>query len=96
MSIESEVRKIAENKISDVAETLQHDLQLYARQHRRTGQLARNITLEKTKNFNYKISGGTRSSYSDNTYHALTFFKTDEGQTALTRALKHARNQLKR
>ena len=89
---------LAEDKIYQVAKDVQGELKIYARKHKKTGELSRNITMKKTtKNgsFSYIIDGGTRSNYKDKSYHPLTFFVHQEGKDALTQILKHARNKIK-
>ena len=92
--LEKEALEIADNKLREIADDLADELTAYAKAHKRTGELARAIKVEKTDN-GYKVTGGTRADYSNNSYHAITFFKYKPAQTELQTALNKARGQIK-
>lgn len=95
-SIKASALEIADEKIKKIASNVQNDLVVFARKHQRTGELARNITLRKMKTkVGYTIDGGTRASYSNNSYHAITFFLHDKAKKTLTQVLKEARESIK-
>ena len=77
----------ADRRIKKMADDLLFKLQKHARQHQRTGDLARNIVLNKEKLGHYIIDGGYRNTYSDRTYHAIHFFVHEDGKKALEQAL---------
>lgn len=92
--LEKEALTLADNKLQEIADEIADDLTAYAKAHKRTGELARAIKVEKTDN-GYKVTGGTRADYSNNSYHAITFFKYKPAQTELQTALNKARGQIK-
>lgn len=55
-----------------------------------TGQLARNIKKAR-ENGMYTISDGTRSNYSDGTYHGMYFLVEKRGENAIKQILKNAK-----
>lgn len=91
--LEKEALTIANVKLKEIADNLSDELTAYAKAHKRTGELARAIKVEKTDN-GYKVTGGTRADYSNNSYHAITFFKYDPAQVTLQNALNKARGKL--
>lgn len=91
--LEREALTIADVKLKEIADNLADDLTAYAKAHKRTGELARAIKVEKTDN-GYKVTGGTRADYSNNSYHAITFFKYNPAQVTLQNALNKARGKL--
>ena len=92
--LEREALEIADNKLREIADEIADDLTAYAKAHKRTGMLARTIHVEKTDK-GYLVSGGTRADYSNNSYHAITFFKFAPAQAELQTALNKARGQIK-
>lgn len=91
--LEKEALTIANVKLKEIADNLADELTAYAKAHKRTGELARAITVEKTDN-GYKVTGGTRADYSNNSYHAITFFKYNPARATLQDALNKARGKL--
>lgn len=91
--LEKEALTIANVKLKEIADNLADELTAYAKAHKRTGELARAINVEKTDN-GYKVTGGTRADYSNNSYHAITFFKYNPAQVTLQNALNKARGKL--
>lgn len=91
--LEKEALTIANVKLKEIADNLADELTAYAKAHKRTGELARAIKVEKTDN-GYKVTGGTRADYSNNNYHAITFFKYNPAQVTLQNALNKARGKL--
>lgn len=98
------VRAIADDAVRDIAQGVMDDLRLYARRHKRTGELSRNIrmtTKQQAKNgktATYLVDGSERSNYSDKSYHALVFLaprRIPDGARTLTRVLKDARQKLR-
>lgn len=92
--LEREALEIANVKLKEIADDLADDLTAYAKAHKRTGLLARNIHVEKTDK-GYLVSGGTRADYGGKSYHPVTFFKYKPAQTELQTALNKARGQIK-
>lgn len=92
--LEKEALTLANVKLKEIADNLADELTAYAKAHKRTGELARAIKVEKTDN-GYKVTGGTRADYSNNSYHAITFFKYNPAQVTLQNALNKARGQIK-
>lgn len=92
--LEREALEIANVKLKEIADNLADELTAYAKAHKRTGLLARNIHVEKTDK-GYLISGGTRADYGGKSYHPVTFFKYAPAQTTLQNALNKARGQIK-
>lgn len=91
--LEKEALTIANVKLKEIADNLADELTAYAKAHKRTGELARAIKVEKTDN-GYKVTGGTRADYSNNSYHAITFFKYNPAQVTLQNALNKARGKI--
>lgn len=91
--LEREALTLANVKLKEIADDLADELTAYAKAHKRTGELARAIKVEKTDN-GYKVTGGTRADYSNNSYHAITFFKYTPAQVTLQNALNKARGKL--
>lgn len=91
--LEKEALTLANVKLKEIADELADDLTAYAKAHKRTGELARAIKVEKTNN-GYKVTSGTRADYSNNSYHAITFFKYTPAQATLQNALNKARGKL--
>lgn len=91
--LEREALTLANVKLKEIADNLADDLTAYAKAHKRTGELARAIKVEKTDN-GYKVTGGTRADYSNNSYHAITFFKFAPAQAELQSALNKARGKI--
>ena len=91
--LEKEALTLANVKLKEIADNLADELTAYAKAHKRTGELARAIKVEKTDN-GYKVTGGTRADYSNNSYHAITFFKYKPAQTTLQNALNKARGKI--
>lgn len=91
--LEKEALTIANVKLKEIADNLADELTAYAKAHKRTGELARAIKVEKTDN-GYKVAGGTRADYSNNSYHAITFFKYNPARAALQDALNKARGKI--
>lgn len=91
--LEKEALTLANVKLKEIADNLADELTAYAKAHKRTGELARAIKVEKTDN-GYKVTGGTRADYSNNSYHAITFFKYNPAQVTLQNALNKARGKL--
>ena len=92
-----DAKEIAEYRIKNIALGVENDLKIYARKHRKTGDLLRNITLRqsnKKHQIAYIVDGGARINYRDKSYHPITFFVHDEGKAALTEVLRNARNKL--
>lgn len=92
--LEREALTLADNKLREIADEIADDLTAYAKAHKRTGLLARNIHVEKIDE-GYLISGGTRADYGGKSYHPATFFKYKPAQTELQTALNKARGQIK-
>lgn len=92
--LEKEALEIADNKLREIADEIADDLTAYAKAHKRTGLLARNIHVEKTDK-GYLVSGGTRADYGGKSYNPATFFKYKPAQTELQTALNKARGQIK-
>nr|DAK54263.1 MAG TPA: hypothetical protein [Caudoviricetes sp.] len=91
--LEKEALEIADNKLQEIADEIADDLTAYAKAHKRTGLLARNIHVEKTDK-GYLISGGTRADYGGKSYHPATFFKYTPAQAELQSALNKARGKI--
>ena len=91
--LEKDALTLANVKLKEIADDLADELTAYAKAHKRTGELARAIKVEKTDN-GYKVTGGTRADYSNNSYHAITFFKYNPAQVTLQNALNKARGKL--
>lgn len=91
--LEKEALTLANVKLKEIADNLADELTAYAKAHKRTGELARAIKVEKTDN-GYKVTGGTRADYSNNSYHAITFFKYNPAQATLQNALNKARGKI--
>lgn len=91
--LEKEALTLANVKLKEIADNLADELTAYAKAHKRTGELARAIKVEKTDN-GHKVTGGTRADYSNNSYHAITFFKYNPAQLTLQNALNKARGKL--
>ena len=91
--LEKEALTLANVKLKEIADNLADELTVYAKAHKRTGELARAIKVEKTDN-GYKVTGGTRADYSNNSYHAITFFKYNPAQVTLQNALNKARGKI--
>lgn len=88
--------KIAEDKVLWITKNIQQDLQIYARAHRRSGDLLRNIKYKKGDNgISYIVDAGRRKDYRDKTYHALTFFINEKANDALSKTINKARDSLK-
>lgn len=96
--IRQRVIDIADAKLKRVSEDIVRDLQTHARKHQRTGEMARNITMRrgKTNRNSFIIDGGSRSNFSDNTYHPIHFFLHADGKKKLTQVLQDARRKLSR
>lgn len=92
--LEKEALTLADNKLQEIADEIADDLTAYAKAHKKTGLLARNIHVEKTDK-GYLISGGARADYGGKSYHPATFFKYKPAQTELQTALNKARGQIK-
>lgn len=92
--LEREALTLADDKLREIADEIADDLTAYAKAHKRTGLLARNIHVEKTDK-GYLVSGGTRADYGGKSYHPVTFFKYKPAQTELQTALNKARGQIK-
>ena len=90
--LEKEALTIANVKLKEIADNLADELTAYAKAHKRTGELARAIKVEKTDN-GYEVTGGTRADY-NNSYHAITFFKYTPAQATLQNALNKARGKI--
>lgn len=91
--LEKEALTLANVKLKEIADNLADELTAYAKAHKRTGELARAIKVVKTDN-GYKVTGGTRADYSNNSYHAITFFKYNPAQVTLQNALNKARGKI--
>lgn len=95
--IGTEVMRMVDDNLKNVADGVLMDLRKYAIQHKRTGDLARNIRrvrLQRNTVYAYRIEGGSLSGYRDNRYHPIVFFTSESGKRALTDALKSARDKL--
>ena len=91
--LEKEALTLANVKLKEIADNLADELTAYAKAHKRTGELARAIKVEKTDD-GYKVTGGTRADYNNNSYHAITFFKYNPAQVTLQNALNKARGKI--
>lgn len=103
-ALTEDVRAIADDAVRDIAQGVMDDLRLYARRHQRTGELSRNIRMtvkqqaKNGKTATYLVDGNKRSTYSNETYHAMVFLsprRIPDGARTLTRVLKDARQKLK-
>ena len=92
--ITREAHDIGDEQTKAIAEDVRDTLVNYARAHRKTGELARNIRLTDGHRRDmavYHIDASTRTDYTDKSYHAMTFFTYDPAKIALANILKKYR-----
>lgn len=93
----NECANVSNEFVKNRAEELRDDLRAYARAHKKTGDLMRNIEAYKgtqtPKNIIWWVNAKRRMDYSDHSYHAMTFFTYTPAKRALARALQKQNNK---